>query len=63
MSDVEWREQVDKLLAFQDQAVRTFQWVTNNVQMTPTQHIKLGDALCLLHDASEQMREWMNKGE
>ena len=41
----------DKLLAAADKSIDEFQWVTNGIQMNENQHVRLGNAICALHDA------------
>lgn len=38
-----------------ERAIPEFQWVTNGIKMNETQHIRLGDAICLLHDSLAQI--------
>lgn len=40
-----------------ERAIPEFQWVTNGIKMNETQHIRLGDAICLLHDSLAQIQE------
>jgi hypothetical protein len=63
VNDVKWRERVDLLLAKQEVAIRTFQWITNNIPMTAEQRVRLGDAIVSIYDEGESLRSWMANRE